>query len=135
MDSDFSKNLHYFNKCFKRLFSSQLYHEDLNFMLFSLIDSYPEILTYKEIDNEFAYIFNKFYDSPIKNYIFASIPDNIYVYKNKNICNLFSAESNIEQKKLWEQRQKEYNTLMEKNALLNVLDSMETNINKPIKRL
>lgn len=89
----------------------------------------------KEIDNEFAYIFNKFYESPIKNYIFRSIPDKIYVYKNKNICNLFSEESNIEQKKLWEQRQKEYNSVIEKNALLNVLDSVEPNINRPTKRL
>ena len=88
-----------------------------------------------EIDNEFATIFDKFEYSVISNYIFQSVSNRIYTYDNKNISNFFSGESSIESKRLWEQRQKEYNTLMEKNALLNVLDSMETNINKPIKRL
>lgn len=58
MDNDFSKNLHYFNKCFKRLFSSQLHHDDLNCILFTLIDFYPEVLKYKEVDNEYLTIYN-----------------------------------------------------------------------------
>lgn len=88
-----------------------------------------------EIDNEFATIFDKFENSCISNYIFQSVSNRIYTYDNKNISNFFSGESSIEAKRLWEQRQKEYNTLMEKNALLNVLDSVEPNINRPTKRL
>lgn len=88
-----------------------------------------------EIDNEFATIFDKFENSCISNYVFQSVSNRIYTYDNKNISNFFSGESSIEAKRLWEQRQKEYNTLLEKNALLNVLDSVEPNINRHTKRL